>query len=204
MKLLLTVLFSAATHFAFSQILNVKEAAKRKTENKVNNKTDEGIEKGLNKVEEGIGNLFKKKKKKTQAEESESSTTGSSDKKVEQSATSVTLKAYSKFDFVPGDKIIYYEDFSHVDVGDFPANFNTNASGEVVAVDGKQGKWLNLTKNGAFVPEGVGSTLPENFTLEMNVGIIDDPSNNMSGFGLNFNTEKDKLLNYMFSYGSFV
>jgi hypothetical protein len=72
-----------------------------------------------------------------------------------------------------------------------------------MTVDGKPGKWLSLTKNGSFLPESIG-VLPENFTLEMNVGILGDPSNNMSGLGLNFNTEKENLLKYRFISGSFV
>jgi hypothetical protein len=113
------------------------------------------------------------------------------------------MKAYSKFDFVSGEKVLYYDDFERVAVGDFPADFNTDASGEVMTVDGKTGKWLSLTKNGSFLPESIG-VLPENFTLEMNVGILGDPSNNMSGLGFNFNTEKENLLKYRFISGSFV
>ncbi|TAD89992.1 MAG: OmpA family protein [Bacteroidetes bacterium] len=111
--------------------------------------------------------------------------------------------AYSKFDFVSGEKVLYYDDFERVAVGDFPADFNTDASGEVMTVEGKPGKWLGMNANGSFLPEGIG-VLPENFTLEMNVGILGNPSNNMSGLGFNFNTEKDNLLKYRFISGSFV
>ena len=31
------------------------------------------------------------------------------------------LQAYSKYDFVPGEKVIFFEDFSQDAVGDFPA-----------------------------------------------------------------------------------
>ena len=76
-----------------------------------------------------------------------------------------TLKANSKFDFVPGEKIIAVEDFSQDAVGDFPAKWNTTSSGEIKTIDGKDGKWLSLTKPGIFYPEYI-KTLPENFTLE--------------------------------------
>jgi hypothetical protein len=80
----------------------------------------------------------------------------------------ITLKANSKFDFVPGEKIIVVEDFGQDGLGDFPAKWNTTSSGEIKTIDGKDGKWLSLTKPGIFYPEYI-KTLPENFTLEYDV-----------------------------------
>jgi OmpA-OmpF porin, OOP family len=183
----------------------VAENAKWKTEQKVNEKVDKAIDDLMD------GKLFKKKPK--QAKDSLTETTPVKTAEGTANNTGITadatsqepgsFKAYSKFDFVSGEKVLYYDDFERVEVGDFPADFNTDASGEVMTVDGKAGKWLSLTKNGSFLPESIG-VLPENFTLEMNVGIIGDPSNNMSGLGFNFNTEKENLLKYRFISGSFV
>ena len=53
-------------------------------------------------------------------------------------------------------------------IGDFPAKWNTNAAGEIVTVAGKPGRWLKLTRAGAFVPE-LTPTLPDNFTLEFDL-----------------------------------
>lgn len=75
------------------------------------------------------------------------------------------FQAYSRFDFVPGEKVIAFEDFAQDSIGDFPAKWNTNASGEIVTIANRPGRWLKLTGNGAFVPEFLAS-LPENFTLE--------------------------------------
>ncbi len=179
----------------------IKENAKWKTENKVNEKVDRAIDDVLD------GKLFKKKNKAkpdsasvpvapNQAASEELLNSG-------RQQEGSPLKAYSKFDFIPGEKVLYYDDFERVAVGDFPAEYNTDASGEVMTVAGKPGKWLGLNANGSFLPEPLGA-LPENFTLEMNVGILGDPSNNMSGLGFNFNTEKENLLKYRFVSGSFV
>lgn len=84
------------------------------------------------------------------------------------SATPATMKTYSKYDFVPGEVIIVYEDFMQDAVGDFPAKWNTNSAGETVTLDGKQGHWLMLTKPGVFMPDFIDS-LPDNFTLEYDV-----------------------------------
>ena len=80
-------------------------------------------------------------------------------------ATSSDLKTYTKFDFIPGDKILAVEDFAQDAIGDFPDKWNTNSTGEIQTIEGKQGKWLSVTKKGVFLPEFITS-LPDNFTLQ--------------------------------------
>jgi outer membrane protein OmpA-like peptidoglycan-associated protein len=85
-----------------------------------------------------------------------------------QQAAAPDFQAYSRFDFVPGEKIVGVEDFSQDAIGDFPAKWNTNAAGEIVTVTGKPGRWLKLTRAGVFIPELV-PVLPDNFTLEFDL-----------------------------------
>ncbi len=201
MKLLLTLLLAGGYFFSSAQIIDVKGAAKRKAENRVNNKTDNSIDKGLNKVEEGIGNIFKKKKKKTDGSESGEPTadeTGTGTAKPGSSNTS-SLKSYSKFDFVPGEKILYYDDFERGEIGDFPTGWNTNSSAEIVTFNDIPGKWLSITKDGFFQPEMV-KDLPENFTLEFDV-INRYRSSNILSYNFNIyqtgNARKDISENYL-------
>lgn len=86
---------------------------------------------------------------------------------------SANIKAYSKYDFVPGEKVIGFEDFSTGSIGDFPAGWNTNGAGEIVTIEGKPGRWLWLTKPSVFVPEFTDK-YPEDFTFEFDLlhGII--------------------------------
>ncbi|HEY0680158.1 MAG TPA: OmpA family protein [Chitinophagaceae bacterium] len=77
---------------------------------------------------------------------------------------------YTKYDFIPGDKVIAYEDFSAAEIGDMPLKWNTNATAEVVTLSDKPGKWLKINKESVFHPEFITS-LPENFTLEFDLGI---------------------------------
>jgi len=191
-----------------AQIIDPKETAKRKGSDRLNNKIDQGIDKGFDKVE----GIFKKKNKKTNKNEQdanpidntkpdENSTGKNSEEHSLNPNATQSLKTYSKFDFVAGEKITYLDNFERVAIGDFPADFNTNASGEVVTIEGKEGKWLNMSKNGTFIPEGI-KVLPENFTFEFNAGIINDPSNNMAGFGLIFSTNAKEIMTS--DVGSFV
>jgi OOP family OmpA-OmpF porin len=167
-----------------------KDNAVNKVENKANEKVDNAIDSVLN------GSLFKKKNKKEDSKNNETKKTP------EQNDTTLTNKksifsSNSKYDFVTGEKVLYYDDFSRVSIGDFPADFNTNSTGEIFTIAGKEGKWLGLTKNGNFIPEAI-KNLPENFTLEFNTAINGKPTNNYSGFGIIFTTIKEDLTKDMF------
>lgn len=196
MKQLFLICFAVTTVGAKAQIINVKKTVKQKSENRVNNKAGEGVDKGLNKVEEGIGDLFKKKKKKNddaETNENESSNNNSGAKSTTSAGGNSSLKSYSKFDFVPGEKILYYDDFERGETGDFPTGWNTNSSAEIVTFNDIPGKWLSITKDGFFQPEMV-KDLPENFTLEFDV-INRYRSNNILYYNFNIyqtaNARKD-------------
>lgn len=79
-----------------------------------------------------------------------------------------TMQTYSKFDFVPGEKVLFYDDFTEASVGDFPASWNTTASGEVVTNNIFPGNWFKMIGSGGTVVEG-GLKLPDNFTVEYDV-----------------------------------
>lgn len=83
-------------------------------------------------------------------------------------ASAPSFQSYSKFDFVPGEKVVAAEDFAQDAIGDFPAKWNTNASGEVVTIAGQPGRWLKLTRAGFFTPEFV-TDLPDNVTVEFDL-----------------------------------
>jgi len=190
-----------------AQVINPKETAKRKVEDRTNRKTDETIDKGLDKLEKGIGSIFKKKDKKKDDKKTSDNQSGNdngNDTNPSSQTNSGYAKSNSKFDFEPGNKVLYFDNFERLNIGDFPAEFNTNASGEVVNVSGKSGKWLSMTKNGAFIPESI-KVLPDNFTLEFEVGLIGKPGNNYTGLALNFTTDKDQLFkDVLFGWSSSI
>ncbi len=158
------------------------KVAERQAENRANRKIDQTVDKGFDKIEEGIGSLFKKKDKKDKKGNdnkekevvSETSTgnadnSGASEKATAGKIEKASLKSYGKFDFIPGEKVVAMEDFSQDQIGDFPAKWNTNSSAELVTIDGTEGKWLMLGPEGVFYPEFIQQTLPDNFTLEFNL-----------------------------------
>ncbi|OUR92723.1 hypothetical protein A9Q87_06645 [Flavobacteriales bacterium 34_180_T64] len=80
------------------------------------------------------------------------------------------LEIISKFDFVPGDKLIFFDDFSQDFIGDFPSKWNTNGSGEVVKTNKAEGNWF-LVKPGygiQYLPL-IDNKLPEEYTIEFDL-----------------------------------
>ncbi len=74
-------------------------------------------------------------------------------------------KITSKFDFVPGEKVIFFDDFTAEGLGDFPASWNSNSSGEIVTSSSYPGRWFQLKGGGFYIPE-VKDKLTDNFTVE--------------------------------------
>jgi outer membrane protein OmpA-like peptidoglycan-associated protein len=131
-------------------------------------------------VLKGIGDKIKKtaqkdtKKKDTDVDTTrrpEGETKTDSDDKSNSSSSSMTFN--SKYDFVPGEKVVGFEDFSKAEIGDFPTRWNTNATAEVVTLNNKEGKWLKIAKEGVFHPEFI-TNLPDNFTFEFDLAVNPD------------------------------
>ena len=128
---------------------------------KITDKAKEKVDKKTEKTVDDATNGKKDEKKTVESKDTTSTQTSTS-------SQPASLKSFSKYDFVPGEKIIGFEDFSTGNIGDFPAGWNTNAAGEIVTIDGKPGRWLKLTKQGGFSPEFTNK-YPEDFTFEFDL-----------------------------------
>jgi outer membrane protein OmpA-like peptidoglycan-associated protein len=95
------------------------------------------------------------------------------------------LKSYSKFDFIPGEQVLFFEDFSQDNVGDFPALWNTNSSGEVVTFNNYPGHWFQYGNDGVFVPE-IKGVFGENFTMEFDLIYTPTAESNLPEFQIDF------------------
>jgi outer membrane protein OmpA-like peptidoglycan-associated protein len=170
--------------------INIQERLEQKAKERMERKVDQTIDRGFDKAEEGVDKGAKEatkgKGKKGQgdtpagnkgqepAQGSEGgSHSGEGHTGGAASAKPRSLTAYSKFDFVPGEQVVAVEDFTQDAVGDFPARWNTNSSGEVVTIAGTEGRWLKLNGDGIFYPEFLG-VIPENCTIEFDVATSDE------------------------------
>lgn len=84
---------------------------------------------------------------------------------------------YSKYDFIPGDKVIFFDDFSDTDEGEFPRKWHLNGpkydnnSVEVISYQGK--RFLRASPGTGrqgistqYIRLNQKSDLPEKFTIE--------------------------------------
>ena len=120
-----------------SQILkDIGNRVKQKTQQRANQKIDQAIDKGLDKAEDaaknkdtsgnmGNGNTASNK---TNTESSKNNASSNSNNQTNEGGQQTSFKTYSKFDFVPGDKVLAFDDFSQDAIGDFPVTWNTNSS----------------------------------------------------------------------------
>lgn len=191
-KIVLTFIVLTLTSSAFAQF-NIKDKLKEKSTNRAETRVDEGIDQGIDKIEQGVGKLFRKDKKEneeTSGDENESSETqdeetsdSAVEKKVAATSSTPSLKGYSKYDFVPGDKVIFFEDFSQDAIGDFPALWTTNGGGEVKTVNIAPGNWFHMNKEDAVFCYTKPIAFPENFIMEFDIIPDGDFAN---GYALTF------------------
>ncbi len=169
LKFLLAVIFCMGIINVDAQI-NLKDKLKRQTNNRANKNVDQGINKGLDNVENGVKGLFKKKSPadaKADSIKAQNQSAGSAVKSAKDAAPS--LQAYSNYDFVPGDKVLLFEDFSQDAVGDFPALWTTDVAGEVNTLNIAPGNWFNLNSTEGTYWFMQDIDFPKNFILEMDI-----------------------------------
>ena len=81
-------------------------------------------------------------------------------------AAAEDMTLYTKFDFVPGDKVVFYDDLAREEVGEFPSRWNLrNGVFEVARLDGRN--WILCTDKGSIMPKLPAAPLPDKYTVEM-------------------------------------
>ena len=100
-----------------------------------------------------------------------------------------SIQVYSKFDYVPGDKLLFFDDFALDFIGDFPSKWNTNGSGEVVTIGDSSDKWFEIQPGHStfYIPDV--PSFPEEFTVEFD----------LYAYGIDKQTQSSTLLNIIFS-----
>lgn len=169
---ILILLFSVGIGSLYAQSVlerlgkRVVKRAGEQVEQRVERKAEESVEKAMDKAEKAARNSGKGKEKPAKSENAKSK----EPKPIEQSQQKqVPLQSFSQYDFVPGDKVLLYEDFSQDAVGDFPALWTTNGSGEIKTLNISESKWLHLTTVGNQYQLMKNLELPDNYIIEFDV-----------------------------------
>lgn len=81
---------------------------------------------------------------------------------------STGFTAFSKYDFIPGDRILYAHDFAGEAIGELPMGWNTDGMGEVVTIDKYGGNWLQLHQNNTYLSSSKVN-YGDNYTVEFDL-----------------------------------
>jgi outer membrane protein OmpA-like peptidoglycan-associated protein len=184
LKFLFAIIFCLGIFSVDAQI-NLKDKLKNATKNRANQRTNQGINKGLDAVEDGVKDIFKKKNKDGQDSTATDQTQESAQDSKPAADAKPSLATYSKYDFIPGEKVVFYEDFSQDAIGDFPALWNTNGSAEVVTTNLFPGQWMKFACREAVWTDAL-LKLPDNYTIEFDVIPTSGPESNgrMAGWNM--------------------
>lgn len=153
---------------AAAQFGKLKDKVKDKVEQKVDRKTDQAIDKALE-GPSGDGTDVDAADPAPVDEAGEpvpASGVAGTGKPGGGSATAEDMTLYTKYDFVPGDKVIFYDDLAREEVGEFPSRWNLkNGVFEIARTEG--GNWILCTDKGSIMPKLPATPLPDKYTVEM-------------------------------------
>jgi len=168
-----TICFCLAAFNVQAQVNDPNQVAKDNAANHANNDMDNAANKGLDKAEQGIGNLFKKKNKDKKQDPSSSSNqqtvqNNQSNNNSSNGGQSASLKTYTNYDFVPGDKIIFNSELTDEKTGEIPSQF---ALGEgqmdIQSEDGQNVIRIPKGDGATFTPRMTSQAyMPDQFTVE--------------------------------------
>jgi Outer membrane protein and related peptidoglycan-associated (lipo)proteins len=153
---------------SFVQSQGILKKLKDKTQDKVNqridDKTDRSIDKTLDKAE-SAGKANKSGKISNNTSPSTVDTNGQQ-----------TIRAYAKYDFIPGDKIIFQDDFKDEKEGEFPSQMEAKTGQGQIFSLGDENVYHTVSDVTTISPRIKGlNYLPDQYTIEFDA--------NMEGFG---------------------
>ena len=191
MKGFISFLIMCSLLFSYNQVVNAQvknpvKKAEREGERRVNRGIDRTIDRGFDKLEEGIGGLFKKGKKDKTSESEKAEGTGQPDepgKSNEAVAGSSSDKQagpalnWAKYDFVPGDKIIFEDNLVGEENGEFPSRWDLHDGNIEVAQLNGENVIMFREYSSTIIPYISNSDkdyLPDVFTIEFDAFVPHD------------------------------
>lgn len=165
--------------------VDVKGKVNEEADYRANRTTDNAIDAGFDKVEEGIKGIFKKKDKKDTSRDKDSEASVKEENRAsgKQPAEAKTSKedpptlSWSKYDFVPGDKVIFEDNLTGEKNGEFPSRWDLQEGTiEIAALDGNNVIMFREYGSGIipFMKNPESDYLPDIFTVEFDAFIPHD------------------------------
>ena len=191
LPILLTTFLLVHGSFIRAQVTDPGKVATQDASNHANNDVNNSVNNSLSKTESAIKGLFKKKSKPAKSDSTQGGTgaansataannatttsTGGANPGATNSATAgaatgpLTLTAYSNYDFVPGEQVVFEDPFTDDQDGEFPAHWRLNkGQGIINKVQSDQAFFLTEGNYVRVAPrmKTEKDYLPENFTIE--------------------------------------
>ena len=199
--LALTVLTMVGVNPVFAQN-NLVDRIGTKSDERV----DQAIDNGFDKLEQGIGNLFGKNKKSqeesvvdekveespvVQQQEDNMTNTGENNTENIRIATNTNKEPaliWSKYDFIPGDEVIFEDNLVNEENGEFPSRWDMMTGGVENAIFEGENVIMFLSGTSRIVPylkNPEQDYLPEIFTIEFDAYFAEGAQNR---YHVNFHT----------------
>jgi len=179
---------------------NLFDKVQNKVNDRANQKVDEGIDKGLDETENGIKNSAKKKDNdKSNADKNAKNNNQNNDNSTaETSKTQDNIKAYNNYDFIPGEKILFEDNFADSPDGEFPPHWDL-ISGQAVVNKVVDKPAFCFTDGNYAIAKPVMKTenyLTDPFTAEFDFYIPGGGNNPLIFFKTSNDDENTKALSF--------
>lgn len=89
------------------------------------------------------------------------------------------------FSFVPGETLLFEDQFIEDQKGIMPKYWKSSGNGSVVTLEGYQGKWLMMEENSTYKLDTL-INLPENFTIEFELITTSDKAEDLAQMNFGF------------------
>ncbi|WP_299214186.1 OmpA family protein [uncultured Dokdonia sp.] len=139
-----------------------EKAAERTVEDRVSRESSK-------KTDQALDSVFSKKKKKKNKKKRKNKNKNKDEKDTTSADEASTVPTYTikrSADFTPGNITVFDDQFTKDNPGDFPAQWDTNGSGEITMINNQ--KWMRLGGNSKYIPI-LKEALPENYTVEFDL-----------------------------------
>lgn len=170
----------------------VKEKVVEKVEQRIEDKADAAADKALDKSEDAVKKAGKKKGEKQNS--SQSNKNGNADTTF--SNSSKTDVSYAKYDFVPGNEVIFEDDLKGERKGEFPSKWELiEGNAEIAQINGEN--VIAIVGYTYITPlfKGKAFQLPDEFTLEFDLLIDENEGENAVEF---VNSSDEVIANSLF------
>jgi OOP family OmpA-OmpF porin len=163
--------------------IDLKSKINREANRRANRKTDKAVDKSFDKLEEGINDALKKEdENKDDAGKNTKNATAKSDEGKEQGSKTAEsgsenkdnapVLAWNKYDFVPGDQVIFEDNLEREENGEFPSRWDlVRGTVEIAKLDGENVMMLRAGEPSIvpYIKDPQKDYLPDVFTVELDL-----------------------------------